>query len=83
MQNPTAPPLIKPKEADWASETTSEIVHLTSTSFEPAMVDEKSVLVMFYAPCKYFKFEIVQTLHVLTENVNESPKLPLKIGSIG
>lgn len=53
MQNPTAPPVAKPKEADWASETDSEIVHLTASSFEPALKDEKSVLVMFYAPCKF------------------------------
>lgn len=52
MQNPNAPPKAKAKEVDWASETNSEIVHLTSTNFEPALKDEKSVLVMFYAPCK-------------------------------
>lgn len=52
MRNPMAPKPPKVKEADWASETTSEIVHLTSTNFEPALQDEKSVMVMFYAPCK-------------------------------
>lgn len=55
MKNPSAPP-IKPKtEPDWSSETTSEIVHLTLTSFEPALIDEKSVVVMFYAPCKWIR----------------------------
>lgn len=50
MKNPTAPPPAKPKEEDWAADSNSEIVHLTSSSFEPALKDEKSVLVMFYAP---------------------------------
>lgn len=53
IDNPNAPPKNKPKEVDWAAETNSEIVHLTSTNFEPALKDEKSVLVMFYAPCEY------------------------------
>lgn len=53
MNNPNVAPKLKPKEEDWASEASSEIVHLTSSSFEPALKDEKSVLVMFYAPCKY------------------------------
>jgi protein disulfide-isomerase A5 len=60
MKNPTAPPVVKIKEADWSSETTSEIVHLTTTSFEPAL-KEASALVMFYANwcghCKKMKPE--------------------------
>ena len=67
MKNPTAPPVKKPKEADWAAEANSEIVHLTATSFEPALKDEASVLVMFYAPCKYFKMSILQN-KILTNN---------------
>lgn len=49
MNDPTAPP-VKPKDEDWAADSTSEIVHLTASSFEPALKEEKSVLVMFYAP---------------------------------
>lgn len=56
MQNPTAPPPVKPKEADWASETNTEIVHLTSTNFDAVLKDEKAVLVMFHAPCKLTEY---------------------------
>lgn len=54
MKDPKAQPVVKPKEPDWSSETSSEIVHLTTNNFGPALKDEKSVLVMFYAPCKCF-----------------------------
>lgn len=53
MKNPNAPPPTKQKEADWASDPNSEIVHLLSSNFDSVLVDEKSALVMFYAPCTY------------------------------
>lgn len=57
MKDPKAQPVVKPKEPDWSSETSSEIVHLTTNNFGPALKDEKSVLVMFYAPCKYLNLK--------------------------
>lgn len=49
MRNPTEP-TEKPKEAEWA-DTPSDVVHLTTATFDDYMKNEPSALVMFYAPC--------------------------------
>lgn len=59
MRNPTAPLTAKQKESDWASESDTEIVHLTSDNFDAVLKDEKSALVMFHAPCEYI-FDIAE-----------------------
>jgi len=41
----------KPVEKDWAEEGT-DIAFLTPDTFQDFVDNEKSVLVMFYAPCK-------------------------------
>lgn len=46
---PSTPP---PKEDEW-SDIPSEVVHLTDSTFDDFMANNPSVLVMFYAPCKY------------------------------
>lgn len=60
MKNPTAPPPPKAKEPDWSTDPNSEIVHLLNSNFDSVLIDEKSALVMFYAPCKY-KFDEQRT----------------------
>lgn len=74
MENPSERPVMKNKDPDWASEANSEIVHLTETNFEPVLKDEKSALVMFYAPwcghCKRMKPEYEKAAEIMRkENI--------------
>lgn len=43
----------KPKEEEW-SETESDVVHLTVETFDQVLKAHSSVLIMFYAPCKFW-----------------------------
>ena len=49
-----APPKEPEKEPDWSEEQT-DVVHLTDATFDEYIANNPSVLVMFYAPCKYAK----------------------------
>lgn len=51
MHNPSAPQ-VKVREPDW-SESNTDIVHLNTANFDAVLKDAASVLVMFYAPCKF------------------------------
>ncbi|XP_021948419.1 protein disulfide-isomerase A5 [Folsomia candida] len=58
MRDPSAPKVEKPKDAEWSDEP-SEVVHLTTSTFDTTIKENPSVLVMFYAPwcghCKKMK----------------------------
>lgn len=57
MRNPSEP-TEKPKEPEW-SDMESDVVHLTTSTFDDFLKTESSALVMFYAPwcghCKKIK----------------------------
>ena len=46
------PPALPKEEEEW-SDTPSDVFHLTDGKFDEFMEKNPSVLVMFYAPCKY------------------------------
>ena len=49
---PSTPPA---KEEEW-SDIPSDVVHLKDDTFDDFIANNPSVLVMFYAPCKYHFF---------------------------
>ena len=51
---PSTPPA---KEEEW-SDIPSDVVHLKDDTFDDFIANNPSVLVMFYAPCKYHFFFI-------------------------
>ena len=53
MRDPREPPPPPPPETPW-SEEPSEVVHLNDETFKSFLKKKKHVIVMFYAPCKYF-----------------------------
>lgn len=69
MKNP-AQPTEKPKEPEW-SDVESDVVHLTTATFDDYLKSEPSALVMFYAPwcghCKRMKPEYTAAATKLKE----------------
>jgi hypothetical protein len=62
------PPKEPEKEGEWKDEET-DVVHLTDASFDEFMTSHPSVLVMFYAPCKFKKminFGVLAELYSIT-----------------
>ena len=52
MKNPE-PPKEKEPEKSWADEEDVEVTFLTDDNFDAFIAEHNSVLVKFYAPCKY------------------------------
>ncbi|KAJ8307304.1 hypothetical protein KUTeg_015388 [Tegillarca granosa] len=52
--NDPKPPTEKKAEAEWSDEE-SDVQHITDSNYEDILQANPSVLVMFYAPFKYFK----------------------------
>ena len=57
MRDPKEGPPPPPEEAAW-SDTPSKVHHLSDSDFDVFIKDHKSVLVMFYAPCKYASLQL-------------------------
>ena len=53
MKDPKEGPPPPPEDPAW-SDSPSKVHHLSDNDFDPFMKTHKSVLVMFYAPCKFF-----------------------------
>lgn len=60
---PSTPP---PKEEEW-SDVPSEVVHLKDDTFDDFIANNPSVLVMFYAPCKYLLINEVAVCVIVSE----------------
>lgn len=58
LENPSEPPM-RHRDEEWADDTNSEIVHLTSKNFDIILREEKSAMVVFHAAfcghCKSLK----------------------------
>lgn len=70
MKDPKAPPP-KAKEASW-NDTKSDVVHLSSDTFDATLKKHNSVLVMFHAPwcghCKRMKPEYEKAAATLKQD---------------
>ena len=72
---PATPP---PKEEEW-SDVPSDVVHLSDSTFDDFVANNPSVLVMFYAPCKYpliveFACCILYALQKFTNHLGQNKK---------
>lgn len=57
MRDPKEPPPPPPPEIPWSEEKTA-VVHLNEENFKPFLKKKKHVLVMFYAPCEFYKKDL-------------------------
>jgi protein disulfide-isomerase-like protein len=73
LANPSQP-APRQKEEEWAKDENSEIVHLTTKTFETILKDEKSAIVMFYADwcghCKTLKPKYEAAKKILDKKSN-------------
>ncbi|KAK7092365.1 protein disulfide-isomerase A5-like [Littorina saxatilis] len=77
MKNPKAPPPPPPAEPEWA-EVVSDVNHLTDTTFDDFIAQNKKTLVMFYAPwCGHCKKMKPAYMSAATRLKKESPDAKL------